>query len=155
MDLKTACDVALADPALKPRQEDGRLVTHCNQGARFIAHCMGCSDFDDPSLLADGMYAIMAANASGKWARGNGVQAAQWALAGALAFAAKTAAQLKEAHGHIAAIYPEPPQMSGSLGRMVPICANIGRNVPMLAEKVSAAFPVALGEPDYFLWTGG
>ena len=142
-DLKAACDEVIADPALEP----GNGVTHCNEGARRVAHAMGYFGFNDESLLADDMIAIM--NAGGPWSKVDGATATAHALAGGLAFAAMSSHQLDDAHGHIAALYPAPMQLSGSFSKDVPMVANVGKQDR--EEKVSAAFPVAFGEPDYFV----
>lgn len=142
--LKDICDEVINDPSLEP--ENG--TTHCNQGARRVAQAMGCHDFDDESLLADDMVAIM--EAGGQWRKVSGSDATIHALGGGLGFAALSSLRLKEAHGHIAAIYPVGMQFSESLNRDVPLIANVGRQNG--EEKVSGAFPVALGEPDYFIW---
>jgi len=80
------------------------------------------------------------------------LNAAAHALGGGLAFAAMSSGQLGEAHGHITAIFPAPMQFSGSLNKNVCMVANVGKQNG--EEKVSQAFPVALGEPDYFLLEG-
>lgn len=143
-ELQAACDAALANPAFQPA--DG--VTHCNEAARAIAHAMGYFAFDPPELLADDMVVIL--NAGGVWAKVDGPTAAAHAVAGGLAFAAMSSGQLGEAHGHLSALYPLPMQFSGSLNKLVPMLANVGQTVGV--SKESAAFPVALGEPDYFIF---
>lgn len=148
--LKTACDAILIDHDLEPETVNGVLVTHCNQGAIKVANALGCYELD--GLMADDQYKVMDANASGLWLKCIGQTAALHAQMGGLAFAAMTSAQLKETHGHIAAIYPAPMQMSPSLGKEVPIVANVGKT--NAEEKESGAFPVADGEPDYFCWQG-
>ena len=141
--LKAICDEVIADPSLEPSAG----VTHCNEGARRVANAMGYFGFNDESLLADDMVAIM--NAGGPWSKVDGETAAAHAQVGGLAFAAMSSYQLGEAHGHIAAVYPAPMQFSGSFNKKVPMVANVGKQDA--EEKVSAAFPVALGEPDYFV----
>ena len=143
--LQDECDAVISDPSLEPSAG----VTHCNEGARRVAHAMGYLGFDDESLLADDMVRIM--NDGAPWEKVDGATATAHALAGGLAFAAMSSVELGEEHGHIAAIYPAPMQPSGSLGKDVPMVANVGKQDR--EEKVSAAFPVALGEPDYFIWS--
>lgn len=143
--LKAACDEVIADPGLAP----GAGVTHCNEGARRVAQAMDCHDFDDESLLADDMVAIM--HAGGDWVKVIGSIASIHAGQGGLAFAAMSSAQLSEVHGHIAALYPAAMQFSGSLNRNVPMVANVGKQER--EEKATEAFPVDLGEPDYFVWS--
>lgn len=142
--LKAICDEVLADPELRPSNG----TTHCNQAARKISHAMNCFDFDDLSLTADFMYHIMANG--GKWSKVNGSEATIHALGGGLAFAALSGLQLNEKHGHLAAIYPLGMGYSVSLKKDVPMIANVGRTVGLI--KVSGAFPVSLGEPDYFCY---
>lgn len=143
--LQYICDEVIADPALEPVGG----ITFCNEGARRVAQALGCPDFDDEGLLADDMCDIMAAG--GRWTRVEGGEATDHALSGGLAFAAMSSSRLGEAHGHIAAIYPAPMEYSGSLARLVPMVANVGKQDR--EEKVSAAFPVSKGEPDYFIWS--
>ena len=94
---------------------------------------------------------------SGNWCKVDGATATIHALDGHLGFAALPSTRLKAAHGHIASIYPVARQPSGSLGIDVPIVANIGKNdwvggKPNPPVKASEAFPVKLGEPDYFVY---
>lgn len=145
--LKDACDSTLADPELAPRNVDGGLVTFCNKGAERIAEAMGCTDLC--AMMADEQYEVLAAG--GRWTKVSGSEATIHALGGGLAFAAMSSARLGEAHGHIAAVYPIGMQASGSLGHDVPMLANVGKNVGVM--KSSAAFPVAAGEADYFIWS--
>lgn len=128
--------------------------TYCNMAALLVAQTMGCKEFDhgvgeDP-LLADAMIGLMESNGSGKWRRATGSEATIHALGGGLAFAAKASFALGADHGHIAAICPLGMQHSGSLKKDVPLVANCGRLNGIM--KVSQAFPVAKGEPDYFIW---
>lgn len=147
--LQDACDGVIADDSLAPVFKDGKIIeTHCNEGAMRVAQAMGCHELD--FLMADGQYEKMKANESGNWKQVDGAEAALWALDGKLAFAAMSSEMLGEAHGHICAIYPAARQWSGSLGKDVPMVANIGTKD--CEEKVSEAFPVAKGEPEYFIW---
>jgi hypothetical protein len=148
--LKSAQAAILADQSLQPvKDAAGNIIeTHCNFGAERVAREMGCLELD--GMVADDQYATMARNASKLWAKVSGQTAAAHAMAGGLAFAAMTAAQLGDAHGHIASISPEPMQWSGSLGKDVPMVVNIGR--VDTDEKESMAFPVAKGEPSYFTY---
>lgn len=156
--LMDACNQVIHDLDLAPEKDpvtDKIVKTHCNAGALLVAQAMGCHEFDaaegaDP-LLADELVWVMRTNASGKWTKVTGSEATIHALGGGLGFAAMTAAELGEAHGHIAAIYPVGMQMSGSLKKDVPMVANVGMDQG--EEKVSKAFPVSKGEPDYFIWT--
>ncbi len=150
--LRNACDQITHDPALAPERNNvGAIVkTHCNEGAQRVANALGCKELD--GLMADGQYKIMDENRSGNWLKVIGSTASLQAQMGGLAFAAMTSAQLGEQHGHIAAIYPAPMEKSGSLGHPVPLVANVGKT--NAEEKEGAAFPVAKGEADYFVWLG-
>lgn len=150
-ELKAACDAVIADPALLPvKDAAGKIIeTHCNFGAQKIARAGGCTELD--GLNADQIHAMMELNASGRWVKVGGSQATQHALSGGLGFAIATSKMLEEQHGHVDAVYPAPMQFSGSLQTYVPIVANIG--VTDVEEKESQAFPVAKGEPDYFIWS--
>ncbi len=124
-------------------------VTYCNVNARLTAQALGFHDFDDESLLADDMIEIMVQG--GPWEEVDGAAAALHALDGGLAFAAMLSSELRESHGHLAPIYPRGTQRSASLQKDVPWIANVGaKNGIML---VSAAFPVAKGEPHYYART--
>lgn len=154
--LKDACDQVIHDPDLAPEinpNGGGVLTTHCNQGALIVAQAMGCHEFDtqgDP-LMADAMIDLMATNFSDKWSTGSSSEAAIHALGGGLAFAAKSSIELGEAHGHICAVYPASQQWSGSWGKDTAMVANVGKCNG--EEKASEAFPVAKGEPTFYLWT--
>lgn len=143
--LKEVCDRIIHDPKLAP----GVGVTHCNEGARIVAQALRCPEFDDESLLADDMYNLM--KSGPRWAKVTGSDATIHALGGGLAFAALSSHRLGEAHGHLACIYPVGMQYSGSFKKDVPMVANVGRQNG--EEKVSQAFPVTKGEPDYFIYS--
>lgn len=148
--LRAACDDILRDKNLKPvKDSEGNIVkTFCNEGAMYVARSMGCYELD--SLMADDQYKVMSKNVSKRWAKVAGMTSAAHANFGGLAFAAMTSEMLKEFHGHIAAIYPAPMEFSESLQKAVPVVANVGKS--NLKEKESMAFPVAQGEPDYFIY---
>ena len=146
--LKAACDKALANPAYQPNA-DGHHETHCNQAVMEIATELGCVDL--LHFCADEQYQIMSGNASGRWTKVQGQRAALHALDGGLAIAAMPSQRIGDAHGHVAVVYPQGMEASGSLGHDVPMLANVGKNVGVM--KSSAAFPVAAGEADYFIWS--
>lgn len=167
--LRAACDDAVAAPELRPEYAatggTSPIRTFCNLGARRIAQAMGCKDFDAQDLNADAMHDIMARS----WGKVAAQAAVMHALDGGLAFASMTGSQLGSAHGHLAALRPEAMQASGSLGRDVPMLANIGvgdPDAPLIASgragiktkrnwncKASQAFPMkAKGDPDFFIW---
>ena len=145
-DIKELCDAALSNPSFQPKNG----VTHCNQAVNQVASAVGCLEF--VGLMADEIYQTMVTNASGKWAKLDGSDASIWALSNGLAIAAMSSAQLGEAHGHVAILYPLGMQESGSLGHDVPMLANVGKTVGVM--KSSEAFPVTKGEAAYFTYAG-
>lgn len=147
--LKAACDAAMVNPKLQPEKVKGKVVrTHCNEAAIAIAGAMGCQELAYRN--ADEQYQIMNSNATRRWKKVTGQEATIHALGGGLAFAALPSQRLGEAHGHIAAVYPVGMQASESLKKDVPLVANVGGTNGLV--RVSKAFPVAKGEPDYFVW---
>jgi len=127
-------------PELQPKNG----VTFCNIAARRVMDFFGYTDFDAPDLNADEMVGIMKS-----WKEISGIAAAAHAIEGNLVFAGETSQRLHEAHGHIAAVFPAPGQVSPSLGRAVPLLANVGIRCGII--KSSDAFPVLDGEATYFL----
>ena len=155
--LMDACNLIINDPSLQPEYDKvtGCLTkTHCNQACLLVARTMGCLEFNTPvnkdPLRADEMISLMLANASGKWRTGTGSEATIHALSGGLAIAAMSSKVLKAAHGHVAIVAPIGMQNSGSLKKDVPLVANIGKTVGIM--KSSGAFPVSVGEAQYFLY---
>ena len=134
-----------------PELQPANGKTFCNIGSRRVAELFGCAQFgaDD---LADEMISLMEAGlAYGPWTKTHfGEIAGKWARIGGLAFAAMDSKTLGEAHGHIAAVFPAPCELSPSLGHPVPFVANVGAKNGIM--RVSEAFPVDKGEPEYFLW---
>ena len=135
-------------PELQP--QDGK--TFCNIGAKRVADLFGCTDFDNPDWLADEMIRLISWSPS--WTKTSfGEIAAAFSQLGGLAFAAMDSQTLDEEHGHIATIFPADCELSPSLNCLVPLVANVGAKNGIL--KVSEAFPVAKGQPDYYLWKLG
>lgn len=145
-DLKTLCDAALANKFFKPSHG----LTYCNFAVEFIARGMGCLEFENHT--ANQIYQLISTNASGKWLKSGGSQATIWALSNGFAIAGLPSQRLGEDHGHVCAIYPLGMQASGSLKHDVPMVANVGKTVGVM--KSSAAFPVADGEAEYFIYRG-
>ena len=143
--LQAACEDVLNDPSLQP----GGGVTFCNMAVMAVAKAMGCDELD--GLMADEQYQIMDTNASGRWQKVLGQEATLHAMDGGLAVAGLPSHRLGEAHGHVAVVFPQSMEASGSLGHEVPVLANVGRTVGVM--KSSAAFPVVDGEADYFVWS--
>ncbi len=145
--LKALLQQLTQDPELEPKA-DG--TTFCNCFTRRVVQAFNCTEFDDKSLLADDMEQILRLNISGKWEPCDGSTAANRAMIGGLVIAVKTSKELGEAHGHINVIYPAPMQFSGSLNTAIPMCANVGKRNGVM--KISEAFPVAKGEPNYYTY---
>lgn len=139
--LKKACDAVLSDPSLRPSSG----VTHCNQALARIASACGYTAF--AGLMADQIVALVAASPS--WAEATGSEAAIHALSGGLAIAGMSSQRLGEAHGHVTVVYPLGMGRSGSLGHDVPMVANVGKFVGICLS--SEAYPVAVGEADYYI----
>ena len=145
-DIKALCDAALSNPAFKPNNG----VTHCNEAVNQVAVAVGCSEF--VGLMADEIYQTILTNASGKWAKVDGSDAAIWSLSNGLAIAGLPSQRLGEAHGHVAVVAPFGMLGSESLGLDVPVVCNVGKTVGYM--KSSQAFPVSCGEADYFTYAG-
>lgn len=167
--LKAACDAVIAAEELRPEYDlaGNLLKTFCNLGAQRVAKAMGQGDLlDDPKVEenADALHELLVKN--GK--KVGAADAVLHALDGGLAFAVMTSAQLREKHGHIAAVRPEGMQRSTTVGFDVPIVANVGRGdpaAPLVATarkgvktkrnwncRASSAFPMKeKGAPDYFI----
>ena len=118
-------------------------VTYCNQAVREVAEALGCRDFPQ-NILANAMVDLMS-SAYG-WRTDTAERASEHAIRGGLAIAGKKYA----VHGHVAVIAPQPCSYSGSWAAPVPILANVGTRNGFM--KASEAFPVAGGEPAYYLW---
>jgi hypothetical protein len=143
--LKEACDDALGNLDLQPCCG----TTYCNVAVMGIAAQMGCQELN--GLIADEIYQVMATNPSGRWTKVEGAEATLHALGGGLAIAGLPSHRLMEAHGHVAVVYPQGMEASGSLGHDVPMLANVGKTVGVM--KSTAAFPVADGEAEYYIWS--
>lgn len=179
-DLAEFLDSLVADPALFPvYTEKGELLrTFCNLAVRAKMPEEEFHAFDGHDLLADGIYTIMASAPQPplpSWRKVTGAEAQAWAAEGGRAIAAMPSWKLKEKHGHVVWVRPDPMVMSESLGALVPMCANIGKGDPgsPLVDgppeecdevliprktrpnwtcKISQAFPPKLGEPHYFVY---
>jgi len=126
---------------------DGR--TFCNVGVTRVASAYGY--IFAPDTLANDMIKIMRGDRRWTNVFSNGTKAHYHACAGGLAVAAIA----MDGHGHVACVAPSPMCFSGSLGRYVPMIMNVGKNEAIGGHsqycRVSQAFPVAHGEPEYFL----
>lgn len=141
--LKALCQSVVEHPAYRKRDVtgDGKDETFCNMAVAKIADTLGCRDFK-AGPLANEMCAIM----DKKWRKVDAGYAVVHALHGGLAIAGKRGAP----HGHVAVVYPEPMQLSPSLGELVPLVANVGKENKI--GRVTEFFPVKDGLPEFFAW---
>lgn len=141
--LRAECDAAMTDPDYQPNTPTPG-TTHCNQAVRRIARAMGCEDFP-AGMLANDQLALVASG--GAWRPVSAETAQRHAYWGGLAVAAKE----YHPHGHIAVVYPQEfPVFSPSWAKAVPWVANVGKANGVMGT--SKAFPVADGEPTYYIW---
>lgn len=143
--LKSALDALIKDPSLF-QKPDG--TTFCNIAVHRIAALYDIKEFPlnahgDPPM-ANRMCEIAATSPAFESASGEGANAA--ALAGKFVLAAHGYA----GHGHVAVVYPSPEMFySPSWKKEVPFVANVGKRNAII--PASEAFPVALGEPGYYI----
>lgn len=142
--LRAECNKVLSDNTLVTQDitGDGKPETFCNWAAQRISMAMGCWDFRHQIDTAARMVEIM----KEKWRLLDSPKAAHYRAlhGGELVIAG--------AGNHVAVIYPAPMQLSPSLGVWVPMVANVGKTNGLM--RVSSAFPVAKGLPDFFVWQG-
>lgn len=147
--LKDFLDALVKDKSLK-QLADG--TTFCNVG---VHRACGLFEYGGMSLLIKGksqpmtarqMIAAITEKGSG-WLRCEGKQAADFAMRGG--FALSFMSMAPEVHDHVAVVYPAAMQASGSLGKFVPIVANVGTAKTHGIVKSSGAYPVAKGEASY------
>lgn len=132
-----------------PELQPANGVTYCNLGAKRVAEFFGCENFSAQNMTADQMVLDMMIEDVWTFTK-FGEIASKWAQMGGLAFAGMSSSELGEEHGHIAPVFPGMPELSPSLGILVPQLANVGaKNGVMLASE---AFPVAKWPLGYYLW---
>lgn len=139
--LYRACNSVIENPAYAPRGTE----TFCNLAVREVAEALGCYEFS-AGQNANAMVRVM--QHGGGWKTDTGERAHAHAGRGGLAIAGKCYPD----HGHVAIVCPNEMQMSDSWRKAVPTLANVGKRNGYL--KTSEAFPVAQGEPEYFIWMG-
>jgi len=144
--LRRLCDQVVTDPQYEARDIDGVPgdETFCNKAFAFIGAEMGCPHLE--GKLANELYAHMASGADG-WRMDDGDHAAIHAGRGGFT----AAAQLGERHGHVVVLRGGVAH-SPSFSKNVPIVAHVGLRGTNGIKKVSAAFPVELGMPQFFIW---
>lgn len=133
------CSTLINAPDLQPKP-DG--TTFCNFAVQRAAEQYGFLGLR--GLSANAIAAALPLLPA--WRQVPGDRAAEHAMAGGLAIAAKQYA----GHGHVAVIAARPCEFSGSLGHPVPVIANVGKRNGMM--RVSEAFPPSQGEPDYYTY---
>lgn len=144
--LKAICDAVVTDKNFVMRDitGDGISETFCNRALWETAAEMGYPEIRNKKLSAN--QSIDAILADKRWRSDTGERAAEHARMGGLAIAGVKAKK----HGHVATVYPAAMLFSGSLDKYVPVLANVGKRNGIM--KASEAFPVADGEPEYFLF---
>ncbi len=146
--LKMACEAALADKYLEASDidGDGDLDTKCNFGLQQIAGKVGCSRFN--GKRANDIHAMCLSD-PGEFENLLPDRAILAAKRGGLVVASLPN---PSGSGHVAVVYPTSGGESASLGRVVPMVANIGK-FPNGVKAASAAFPVKrFDEICWFLW---
>lgn len=147
-ELDELCMELVTDPDLKQRDYDGDgdLDTFCNRAVMRACRRYGERRLD--GKRANQMVSLLTVGLSG-WARASAEQAIAHAAAGGLAIAGKHYPSV----GHVAVVAPRPGQFSPSWGKVVPVLANVGTARAHGLRRASEAFPVSLGEPDYWTFT--
>lgn len=144
-EIKSILDALVKDPSLQPK--NGK--TFCNIAVSRIATIFGVEDFpvdcsNDPPL-ADVMCDILAVSPNFHAVSTQGANFSS--LQGNLVIAAHPYV----GHGHVAIVYPSPEMFfSPSWKKEVPFVANVGARNGIF--PVSEVFPVAQGEPKYYVY---
>lgn len=138
--LKHVLDSIRTMPDLQPTPG----VTHCNEAVRRAFGLMGYPNVFSKNEMANAIANQVEKDISFRMVGTN--EAARAAQEGQLVIAAHK----YNAHGHVAMLYPETMQISTSWDKLVPMVSNVGESIGVM--KVSKAFPVSLGEPEYFVY---
>lgn len=117
-------------------------VTFCNEFINFI--CSGLNYLHFEGLLANEMFDLVN-NPKQGWISVDETVAQAHANEGILVLAAH---KNPTGHGHLAIIVPGLLEKSLNFGKLVPVCANVGRDV-FFGKKISFAFKVE-DNPHYF-----
>ena len=149
--IRAACDQVRAMPDLEPDKDTAGNITatHCNSNAFRVASALGLDLFyatkEKRIMLANEMFASMAAPASGFQRTESHIDAFQAANAGRLVFAAQANAA---GHGHIAPVYPSRGMvLSGNWKCECPYVSNVGKDVGVMGTNFAFAKP-----PSYFIY---
>ena len=148
--LRRLCDSVVMNPLYEARDINGIPgdETFCNQAFAYIAREMGCDlpkRPDGHDMLANELFDHMAEGNG--WRSENRQRAAAHANKGGLAAAIRR----EYPNGHVAALRGGVAY-SPSFKANVPIVANVGRKGQNGIKKVSEAFSVEKGEPEYFTY---
>lgn len=144
--LKSILDSVRAMPDLRPNQPlQGQ--THCNEAIRRVFSLSGQPNVFSRDEMAntiadqlekDTRFRLVGTNEA--WREGQ-----QGNLV--------VVAHKYGVHGHVAMVYPTDSMgHSGSWNKDVPFVSNVGQSIGVV--EVSKAFPVALGEPYYYVFVG-
>ena len=147
--LKYFLDALVKDKSLK-QKPDG--TTFCNVGVHRGAQLFKYDGFTTKEgwpLMARSMIEVVKARKTG-WLICESKQAVDFVLRGGLGVSFMEFAP--DPHDHVALIYPAKMEASGSLGREVPMVANIGKKNAIM--KSTGAYPVARGECRYAIFVG-
>jgi hypothetical protein len=150
--LKTFLDTLVKHPGYK-QLEDG--TTFCNEAVESVSHQFGVTELDN--ILASEIIALFEKTPA-RWLNVSGKQAADYARRGGFGVSGMKIYLLnpegkltteRAKHDHVATVYPAEMKTSGSLGREVPMVANIGKKNGIM--KSSEAYPVIQGECSYWI----
>lgn len=123
-------------------------VTHCNEAIRRTFSMSGFPNTFTKDEVANAIIDQLKRSNSGFREVGT-VEAWKAAQQGELVIAGHKYAT----HGHVAMVYPsDEMKHSASWDKDVPLLSNVGKHNEIM--KVSDAFPVSLGEPQYFVYQG-
>ena len=122
-------------------------TTFCNQSVWETAAEMGYDIFRKKQMLAKDI--IRHVKSSADWEEASPERACEHAKRGNLAICGKQYSTMD----HVSTIYPTEMLFSGSWNKYVPLIANVGKENGIM--KVSQAFPVAEGEPQYWILVEG
>jgi hypothetical protein len=136
--LKALCDHVVKAPDFESRNvdDDPELETFCNLAVAHVAKGMGIQGLG--GILANEIMRRLNAGEIIAREEKDPERVARHAMRGGFAIAGMTGKP-----GHVATIYPAPCQVSPSLGKPVPMCANVGPKGSNGVKRVSSAFPVS------------
>jgi hypothetical protein len=144
--LENVCKAVVADPNFVTRDITGDSIkeTFCNRAVWEIGAEMGCDVFKKRQMYARDI--IKHCKSSGDWTEVSPERALEHAKRGNLTICGKRYPDMD----HVAAVYPTEMLFSGSWNKYVLVVANVGKKNGIM--KVSEAFPVAEGEPQFWAY---